>query len=64
MTSDPEERFVKKLSRALCAVVTSPELRAEPISESRLENEVLLEPPDVLLVDVLPVESSRLVSES
>jgi hypothetical protein len=56
-------------------VVTSPELSAEPISDSSLENEVPLEllddvlPVDelsveVLLADVLSVESSRLVSES
>ena len=67
LTSEPEDRFVRKLSKALCALLTSPELSADPISESRVENEVLLV--DVLLVDVLlvvllPVEFSRLVSES
>lgn len=56
-------------------MVTSPELSAEPISESSLVNEVLLEllddalPVDelsfeVLSVEVLSVELSRLVSES
>ena len=61
--------MVRKLSRALCAVVTLPELSAEPISESNSENEELPELLDALLVDepsaeVLLVESSRLVSES
>ena len=70
LTSEPEDRFVRKLSKALCALLTSPELRADPISESRLENDVvLLELLEVLLVDVLldvvlSVEFSRLVSES
>ena len=67
LTSEPEDRFVRKLSNALCAVVTLPELSAEPISESRLENDVLLDDElsvEVLLVDVLLVEFSRLVSES
>jgi hypothetical protein len=50
--------------------VTSPELSADPISESRLVNELLLESVEVLLVEVLLVELvlslelSRLVSES
>lgn len=66
MTSEPEERFVRKLSRAVCALLTLSELSADPIFESRLENEESLE----LLDDVLLVEeelsavSSRLVSES
>jgi len=64
LTSEPEDRFVRKLSNALCAVVTLPELSADPISASRLENGVLPELLDVLLVEELPVEFSRLVSES
>jgi hypothetical protein len=69
LTSEPEDRFVRKLSKALCALLISPELSAEPISESSLENDVLLELVDVSLVDVLlvvllSVEFSRLVSES
>jgi hypothetical protein len=64
LTSEPEERFVRKLSRALCAVVTLPELSAEPISESSSENELLPEVLDVLLADELSVEFIRLVSES
>jgi hypothetical protein len=48
--------------------VTSPELSAEPISESSFVNDVLLELSVVLsvvlLVDVLSVEFNRLVSES
>jgi hypothetical protein len=74
LTSDPEERLVRKVSRALCAVVTLPELSAVPIWESSLVNdelsvlfEVLLD--EVLLDDaLLDVEpllvSSKLVSES
>ncbi len=64
LTSEPEDRFVRKLSNALCAVVTLPELSADPISASRLENGVLPELLDVLLVEELPVEFNRLVSES
>jgi hypothetical protein len=72
-TREPEERLVRKLSNAVCAVLTSPELSADPISESSLVNEETLELLDVLLVeellDVLPVEElsvelSKLVSES
>jgi hypothetical protein len=50
--------------------LTSPELSADPICESKLENDVPLEVSLpvlevlVLLLDVLPVVSSRLVSES
>lgn len=76
LTSEPEDRLVKKLSRAVCALVTSPVPSAEPISESRLENDVLL--PEVLLLEVLLLDAlvlvasvaelsdelSRLVSES
>jgi len=65
LTSDPAERLVKKLSKALCASLISPELSADPISESRLVNELLSELVDVLLVElVLSLESSKLVSES
>jgi hypothetical protein len=59
------------VSRAVCAVVTSPELSADPICANRLENVVLLELElvDVLLVEESVVEegseeSNRLVSES
>jgi hypothetical protein len=51
-------------------VPTSPELSADPIFSSRVENEELLELLDVLLLLVaalleeLEFESSRLVSES
>jgi hypothetical protein len=70
LTSEPDERLVRKLSRALCAEPASPELSAVPISESSLVNEVLeeldalLEELDALLVEVSPLEPSRLVSES
>lgn len=71
LTSDPDERLLRKLSNALCAELTSPELSADPICESRLENdellellEVLLELLDVLFDEELSVELSRLVSES
>ena len=69
LISEPEDRFVRKLSKALCALLTLPVLSAAPISESRRENEVLLELleallAEVLLVVVLSVEFSRLVSES
>ena len=64
LISEPEDRLVKKLSKALCALLTLPELSADPISESRLEKEVLLELLEALLVEVLSVEFSRLVSES
>lgn len=74
LTKEPEERLVRKLSRAVCAPLTLPELSAEPICESRLENDeeldvlVLLdelsdELSEELSVELL-VESSRLVSES
>jgi hypothetical protein len=63
-TSEPEERFVRKLSNAVCAVLTSPDLSAVPISESSLVNDEVLELLDVLLVEELSVELSRLVSES
>ena len=78
LTSEPEDRLVRKLLKALCALLTLPELSADPISASSLENDVVLELLelllevlllDVLLVDVLlvvllSVEFSRLVSES
>jgi hypothetical protein len=64
LTREPEERLVRKLSRAVCALLTSPELSAEPICESRLANEVLLELPDVLLAEEESDVSSKLVSES
>ena len=68
LTSEPAERLVRKVSRAVCAVVTSPELSADPICANRLENVVLLELVDVLLeesvVEEGSEESNRLVSES
>jgi hypothetical protein len=68
LTNEPAERLVKKVSRAVCAVVTSPELSADPICANRLENVVLLELVDVLLeesvVEEGSEESNRLVSES
>lgn len=72
MTSESDERLLRKLSNALCAVVTSPELSADPICESKLENDVVLELLEVLLVvllvvlldEELSVELSRLVRES
>ena len=80
LTSEPEDKLVRKLSSAVCAVVTLPELSAEPISESSLVNELALDELLVvsllveavvelllsvaLLVDELLLESSRLVSES
>jgi hypothetical protein len=63
-TSEPEERLVRKLSNAVCAVLTSPDLSASPICESSLVNDEVLELLDVLLVEELSVELSRLVSES
>ena len=64
LTSEPEERFVRKLSNAVCAVLTLPELSAAPICESSLVNDEVLESLDVLLVEELFVELNRLVSES
>lgn len=71
LTSEPDERLLRKLSNALCAELTLPELSANPICESKLENDVplelpdvLFELPDVLLDEELFVELSRLVSES
>ena len=64
LTSEPDERLLRKLSSALCAVLTLPELSADPIWESKVENEVLLDSPDVLLDEELSVDWSRLVSES
>ena len=70
LTSEPDERLLRKLSNALCAELTLPEPRAEPICESKLEKEVLLELLEVLLellevlLDEDPSELSRLVSES
>jgi len=71
LTSEPEERFLRKLSSASWAVVTLPELSAVPICVNRSWNEVVL--PDVsdvlsVLLDVPPAELlvvfSRLVSVS
>jgi hypothetical protein len=58
LTSEPEDRLVRKLSKALCAVVTLPEFSADPISESRVEKEDVLELLEVLpeLFEVLSVE--------
>lgn len=68
MTREPEERLVKKLFNADCALLISPLLSAEPISASSLVNEDVEELSEVLLVElVLAVElleSSMLVSES
>jgi hypothetical protein len=72
LTSEPEDRLVKKLSRAVCAPLTSPVLRAVPICESKLENDVVLEvlldelseELSVTLLDELLLVSIRLVSES
>ena len=63
LTSEPDERLLRKLSNALCAVLTLPEPSADPICESKLENDVLLELLDALLDEELSVELSRLVSE-
>jgi uncharacterized membrane protein YdfJ with MMPL/SSD domain len=69
LTRDPEERFVRKLSNIVWAVLISPELRADPICESSLVNNEPLELSVALLVEEplveeLPVEFSKLVSES
>ena len=76
LTSEPEERLVKKLSSAVCAPLTSPVLSAEPICESKRENDVVLEvlldelseelseELSVTLLDELLLVSIRLVSES
>lgn len=72
-TSEPDERFFRKLSSAVCALWISPVLSADPICESRLLKELLLdEELDVELLasvdEVLdvesPEESNRLLSES
>jgi hypothetical protein len=70
LTSEPDERLLRKLSNALWAELTLPELSADPICESKLENDVLLELleellelVDALLEEELSVELSRLVSE-
>ena len=69
LTNDPEERLVRKLSSALCAELMSPLLSAEPISDSILEKDSLLELVEVELSEVLFVvelesEFRRLVKES
>lgn len=64
LTNEPDERLLRKLSNALWAESTLPELSADPICESKLENDVLLELLEVLLDEELSVELSRLVSES
>jgi predicted P-loop ATPase/GTPase len=72
LTNEPEERLVKKLFKALCAEPMSPELNAEPISESSLVNDAVLEVlellelelSEVLLVVELESEFSKLVKES
>jgi len=67
LTSEPDERLLRKPSNALWAELTSSELSADPICESKLENDVppeLLEVPVELLDEELSVELSRLVSES
>jgi hypothetical protein len=71
LTSEPDERLLRKLSNALCAELTLPELSADPICESKLEKDVLpellevaLELLDAVLEEELSVELSRLVSES
>lgn len=70
-TSEPDERLLRKLSNALCAVLMLLEPSADPICESKLEKDVLpelLEVPlellDALLDEEPFVELSRLVSES
>jgi hypothetical protein len=71
LTSEPDERSLRKLSNARWAELTLPELSADPICESKLENDVgleLLEVPvelvDALLEEELSVEFSSPVSES
>jgi hypothetical protein len=66
-TREPEERLVRKLSSAVCAALMSPEPRADPICERRELKELVPDEELVLfelLVEELPLESSRLVSES
>ncbi len=70
LTREPDERLLRKLSNTLWAELTWPELSADPICESKLENDVLLELleellelVDALLEEELSVELSRLVSE-
>ncbi len=75
LTIVPVERVPRKLTSALCADEMSPELSAEPISESKEVNEELLELLEeesvellVVVLLVLPVDEDswdeiRLVSE-
>lgn len=74
---EPEERLARKLVRSLWAEVMSLELRAEPISESSLVKELVVEEDEevedveeVLVeseveeVEEVDVEPRRLVRES
>lgn len=64
LTSEPDERLLRKLSNSLCAVLISPELSAEPNSESSVVNELTLELLDEVLVEVVLDALSRLVTAS
>ena len=61
LTREPEERLVKKLSNAVCAELTSSDLSADPIFDSKVVKDEVLE---VSLVEEMESEASRLVSES
>ena len=77
LTTDPEERLLRKLFMAFCAASMSPDFRSEPISESSLVKEEAageadepLEPEELVELEVddeeldeLSCESSRLVKE-
>ena len=64
LTREPEERLVRKLSNAVCAELTSSDLRADPIFDSKEVKDDVLEVLDVSLVEEVESEASRLVSES
>ncbi len=68
LTSEPDERLVRKLFNADCALLMSPLLKADPISASSFVNEEVDELSVVLVVELLLADellvSSMLVSES
>jgi hypothetical protein len=66
LTSDPEDKLERKLSRALCALLMFPDWSEEPISESSFVNDVTLELLDdeVLSFEVLSVEVLDVVPDA
>jgi hypothetical protein len=69
LTREPFERVWRKLFKAVCAELMSPEFSADPIEFNRLENELAPElvtavPEDVLEVELVDVLLAALSPES